>query len=116
MWTRSVARVREVAQLSSGTMGWREHRRKRVTQLADEYQYESTASWRVGAVLAVVLGGGALGGALYLLEWAVQGERHLLRSFSTSTLSVLGYECGGRYLGWRAHSRRTRQPDQSATA
>jgi hypothetical protein len=97
-------------------MRWREHRRQRFAQLANEYRDESNASWLGGALLVAVVGGVALGGALYLLDWAFQDERYLLRSFSTGALSVLGYQCGRRYFGWRAHRRRSRQPDHTATS
>ena len=96
-------------------MGWREHRRELAGQLADEYRDESAASWLGSAVLITAVGGVVLGGALYLLDWAFQDERHLLRSYSTGLLAVLGHLCGRRYLGWRAHRRRTRQQPQNAT-
>ena len=94
-------------------MGWRKHWRERSTELADEYRDKSTGSWLGSALLATVAGGAILGGALYLLDWAFQDQRHLLRSLSTGAFSLLGHECGGRFLGWRTHRKRTRQTSPS---
>jgi hypothetical protein len=94
-------------------MGWREYQREHFAQLANEYRDESVASWLGGALLMAVAGGIIAGGALYLLDWAFQAERNLLRSFASGALSVVGYQCGRRYFGWLAHRRRARRPQQA---
>ncbi len=95
-------------------MGWRESRWKRLADAADDYRDQSVRSWLGGTVFVVIFGSLFAAGVLYVAALVFGGERDVLRWLAVGALTALSYACGRRFLGWRAHRKRARQPAETA--